>query len=72
MRLAVLKLANRDLDSLKSYVRMAAEDYRDVLAYAEYPLYSKKVFGIDNLPEESRNQIIEEDWKQYQTWLNAE
>ena len=37
VRLAVLKLAEGDLDKLERNTMLAQQDYRDVLAAAEYP-----------------------------------
>ena len=35
VRLAVLKLANTDINEIRKYVDMAKQDYRDILAWAE-------------------------------------
>jgi hypothetical protein len=43
VRLAVLKLADRDLEQLRQNMNIALCDYRDVLSCAEYPLYCRKV-----------------------------
>lgn len=37
VRLAILVLANGDIKELESLVNAAAEDYRDILFWAEYP-----------------------------------
>jgi|SRR5580704_8631747 hypothetical protein len=37
VRLAILKLANGDLDHLISYTQAAIDDYRNVIGPAEYP-----------------------------------
>jgi hypothetical protein len=66
--LAVLKLANGNLARLRSQIETAKMDYRDVLAYAEYPLYFDRVSGAGDLPE-GVQRIIDADWKQYQDWL---
>jgi hypothetical protein len=71
VQLAVLKLAAKSLDGLRSYIEWAKSDFRDVLGPAEYPGYTKKMFRIDKLPEEERQRIIDADWKQYQAWLNG-
>ena len=69
VQLAVLKLAAGSLDGLRAEIETAKCDYRDVLAYAEYPAYMKKTFRISQLPAEERRKIIDEDWRQYETWL---
>src|SRR5262245_22025765 len=66
VRLAVLKLANRDLQQLRSWIEQAKSDYRDVLAPAEYPLYGKKWGRMDRLTEEEQTKIINADWAQYE------
>jgi hypothetical protein len=69
VRAAVLKLANGNLDHLKREIATARADYRDVLAYAEYPDYFRRVSGHGSLPEDQISQIIAKDWKQYQEWF---
>jgi len=69
VRLAALKLAGGDLDRLRQQIEAAKYDYRDVLASAEYPAYFKKMFRIDKLPADEKQKIIDEDWRQYETWF---
>ena len=68
VRLAILKLANGDLDILGDVTKTAIEDYRDVLAAAEYPKYSREI-GFGTVPESMKRAVIDEDWKQYQEWF---
>lgn len=70
VQLAVLKLANGDLDKLRLRVETARRDYRDVLSWAEYPAYGKFGFRTQRIPPEDLNRAIESDWQQYQDWLN--
>ena len=70
VRLAVLKLAGGDLQALRREIDVAKSDYRDVLAYAEYPEYMQKVSPSGGLVEEEGERIIRADWTQYQSWLN--
>jgi len=69
VQLAALKLATGSLDHLRCQVERAKCDYRDVLAPAEYPGYTKRMFRIAALPENEQQRIIEGDWKQYRDWL---
>lgn len=69
VRLAVLKLASGDVSRLKTEIEGATCDYRDTLAAAEYPGYSKKMFHIDRLAETEKKKIIDSDWIQYEEWL---
>jgi hypothetical protein len=72
VRLAVLKLASGDLQALRREIDVAKSDYRDVLAYAEYPEYMQKVSPSAAIAEAERERIIRTDWTQYQLWLNRE
>jgi hypothetical protein len=71
VRLAVLKLANRDLQQLRYWVEQAKCDFRDVLGPAEYPLYGKKWGRMDRATEEEQEKIINADWAQYEHWLKG-
>jgi hypothetical protein len=72
VRLAVLKLAGGDFQALRREIDVAKSDYRDVLAYAEYPEYMQKVSPSAGLAGHERDKIIRADWKQYQSWLNRQ
>ena len=62
VKLAILKLARGDLAKLEAFTKVASTDYRDVLAWAEYPAY------VDaSRPE--RDAAIERDWRAYARWL---
>ena len=69
VRLAILKLANGSLEKLRSAVDRAKRDYRDVLAPAEYPNYTRFAFHSLRLRSRERQQIYTDDWQQYQRWL---
>ncbi len=68
VRVAILKLANGDLDRLLNETKNAIEDYRDVLSEAEYPRYSREV-GFNDAPEAVEQAVIDDDWRQYREWL---
>jgi hypothetical protein len=70
VQLAVLKLAGGSEEKLRREIEGAKCDFRDVLAPAEYPAYTKKMFHIDRLPGEEQKRIIDADWKQYADWLS--
>jgi len=40
-----------------------------VLAYAEYPGYMTKVPPSEEISAAEREEIISQDWLQYQMWL---
>ena len=69
VQMAILKLAGGDGERLRHYVKNAQEDYRDVLAWAEYPGYVREVPGPGAPPPEEAQRIIAADWAQYQAWL---
>ncbi|MBZ5530653.1 MAG: hypothetical protein LAO20_04410 [Acidobacteriia bacterium] len=69
VQLAALKLASGSVDDLQSNIESATRDYRDILAYAEYPEYFKKGFRVAELPAEEQRRIIDSDWRQYDGWL---
>jgi len=67
---AALKLAQGDLENLQKWIYAATRDYRDVLAAAEYPqCIQRGMFALRELPAKEQQQIIDNDWKQYQEWL---
>ena len=69
VRLATLKLASGNIERLRREIEGAQVDYRDVLAAAEYPEYSKRVRGLSKLAADEIREIVATDWKQYQDWL---
>jgi hypothetical protein len=71
VQLAALKLSQGRMDVLQTNIDLAKQDFRDVLAPAEYPNYSRVVFRIvkDKVSPTDERKIIEEDWTQYQHWL---
>jgi len=72
VRLAILKLANRDLQKLRYWLEAAKCDYRDVLGPAEYPRYWKKWNPKRAASEEEwRKMMIDSDWAQYERWLKS-
>jgi hypothetical protein len=67
VRLAVLKLSGPDLERVRTHVRAAKGDYRDVLAWAEYPAQIKA--NSWRLPEHERERLRVADLAQYAAWL---
>ena len=68
--LAVLKLSDGDVEALAANVEVARADWRDVIAYAEYPEYMRSVGFASSVSDQRKREIIESDWQQYQSWLN--
>ncbi len=61
--MACLKCAAGDAAKVVGMVEAAQQDYRDVLAWAEYPRY---MLASD---EEERQRAIVDDWAELQAWL---
>jgi hypothetical protein len=68
VRLAILKLANGDVNQLVEHTRVAIRDFRDVLSAAEYPRYAREI-GFKNVAKETKRAIIADDWRQYREWF---
>ena len=58
------------MDVLCKRINDAKGDYRDVIAWAEYPSYSKN-WDSFKLPADQREKIYSDDWQQYLDWANA-
>ena len=67
VQLAILKLSGADIERLRANVRAAKGDYRDVLAWAEYPGQMRA--NSWRLPESEREQLRQADLAQYAAWL---
>jgi hypothetical protein len=69
VQLAILKLSEGDLDKLLYFAHVAKIDFRDVLAWAEYPnaLHHTNLLNLD---EKTRRDVQQKDIQQYLDWLN--
>ena len=73
VHLAILKLSEGKRERLPELVQMAKRDYRDVLAYAEYPEEMRIGFvGMRELPTEEQAAIRRRDRAQYRAWLHGD
>lgn len=68
---ACLKNGRGDFQKLKGELANASGWWREIIAEAEYPNYTKKMFRIDRLSAEEQERIIEKDKNQYLAWLNG-
>lgn len=69
-RLAVLRLANGNLDRVRHLSHEACLDYRDVVGPAEHSnLYRTPNFYA--LPADAQQRVLDRDWQQYQAWLKS-
>jgi hypothetical protein len=70
VQIAILKLSGGDLENLRANVETAKSDFRDVLAYAEFPEeMSKDTWKMSDKEEVKR--IRERDRQQYIDWLHG-
>lgn len=65
VRLAILKLAGRDLDKVRECTDAACVDYRDVLAWAEFPEQ------MTLPPFQADAGVLKRDRQQYEAWLKS-
>jgi hypothetical protein len=73
VQLGILKLSEGQLERLPDLVEMAKVDYRDVLAYAEYPEEARLSYEEKpKLPQEEIQAIRRRDKEQYLKWLHGE
>jgi hypothetical protein len=67
---AIIKLSKSDIDELQKNVEKANYDFRDVIAYAEYPNLSKEPFAILSVKDKKKkDEIFKKDKDQYIEWL---
>lgn len=66
---SILKLSDGNLELVKKFAEKANYDFRDVVSLSEYPNYTEHAFDED-LPEQKKKQLINDDWRQYWYWLN--
>ncbi|MEB2778646.1 hypothetical protein SYJ56_25275 [Algoriphagus sp. D3-2-R+10] len=64
---SVLKLADNDLSKIDYLVKLANEDFRDIVSEAEYPRASSYDFG-ERDDEESKEDYLN-DWVEYSAWI---
>lgn len=69
VQLAILKLSSGEAELLRHYVAVALTDYRDVLAWAEYPEQMEAGLGLS--PQQEA-EIRGRDRAQYEAWLADE
>ncbi len=71
VQLAMLKLSEGRIDKLHFYVKLAFQDYRDVLAPAEYPKEMQRCEKMSGMAPEKAQAIRDDDRRQYLEWLNS-
>lgn len=72
VHLAILKLSEGDKQRLAELVAMAKRDFRDVVAYAEYPEEARLGFvAMKQLSQEEAQSVRSRDREQYTRWLEG-
>ena len=73
VRLAILKLADGDAEHVQSLVATAKRDFRDVLAWAEYPEQMSAEWSrrltLTQAEQDRLAEIRRRDRLQYEAWL---
>jgi hypothetical protein len=68
VRLAILKLGGSEITEIEKWTKCAKEDFRDILAWAEYPRQSKS-WSMPDGPK--KQKLIAADKQEYEQWLNT-
>lgn len=63
----ILKLANKNLDTLNELIEKVNNDSRDILMWAEYPRCAK--LGFEELDKKQMKQVYVDDFNEYSNWL---
>ena len=66
--LAILKLANGNLEDVEKYIEVSNVDFRDIIFQAEYPRCSE--LGFEAIENPEIRKVYLEDWEEYTKWLN--
>lgn len=73
VQLAIVKLSDRSIEGVRKQLDVAKADFRDVIAPAEYPEFSRIGFvGVDKMTRHERESLKARDWRQYENWLTRE
>jgi hypothetical protein len=67
--ISILKLSDGDINKLRKYVEIAKTDYRDVIAWAEYPNYFENTMKNNKLSQKEIEKLYDLDWQEYQKWF---
>lgn len=72
VQIAILKLSEGDPDKLRQFIEAAKVDFRDVLAWAEYPEQTATGATYYNSSTDVYQDILGRDKEQYQRWLEEQ
>lgn len=71
VQLAILKLSGGDLATLDKWIATAQSDYRDALAYAEFPRQMETNAVYSQEDQDEYRRVVAEDQQQYLDWLHT-
>lgn len=72
VQLAIIKVSEGNLERLPELVELAQRDYRDLLAWAEYPEEMRlSIQALKALSREEIRAIRQRDREQYMRWLQG-
>ncbi len=72
VQLAIIKLSEGDRGQLEEYVSLAKTDYRDVLAYAEYPEEMKTSYKeMRQISAAKTKALRQRDREHYLKWIDG-
>lgn len=67
---AILKLSNGDITKIDEYIEMCNNDFRDVIAKAEYPrVFEIGFVGMNKISQNELKQLYLDDWSEYSKWI---
>lgn len=69
VRVAILKVAGTSLEEIRQWVGIAKNDYRDVLASAEYP--NELAAPTWEMADDTCRQIRHKDAREYDEWIGS-
>jgi hypothetical protein len=72
VQLAVLKCAGNDSEQVRARIEQATQDYRDILASAEYPRQmSIPASEFAAMPPREKRALLQADRDEYRSWLDG-
>jgi hypothetical protein len=70
VKLGVLKAADCNIEKMRSLLALAADDWRELLCEAEYPLSSPR-WGLKEKAPEKYAALLAREQEQYEQWLES-
>ncbi|MBI4558408.1 MAG: hypothetical protein HY706_12575 [Candidatus Hydrogenedentes bacterium] len=70
VHLCILKLCSGNAGKVRELVEMAKQDYRDVIAWAQYPAQMQSDPSITD--PDAKRRILDKDMQQFVQWLEED